>query len=130
MEVKLKTLMSRALDLAKVRGAQYADVRIVHNRNESISVRDGIVEGLNFAENEGFGVRVLVDGAWVLLPAARSPRKRSIKSPTRHTRSPALRRWSVMRKPSLDLPSPARAFTQPRHKLIPSVCHAKSAWQC
>lgn len=60
----MKTLMSRALDLAKVRGAQYADVRLVHNRNESISVRDGVVEGLNFSENEGFGVRVLVDGAW------------------------------------------------------------------
>ncbi len=60
----MKTLMSRALDLAKVRGAQYADVRVVHNRTESMSVRDGVVESLNFSESEGFGVRVLADGAW------------------------------------------------------------------
>jgi TldD protein len=56
--------MDRALNLARVRGAQYADIRIVHNRSESMSVRDGVVESLNFSESEGFGVRVLVDGAW------------------------------------------------------------------
>jgi TldD protein len=64
MEVELKELIMRALDLAKRRGAQYADVRLVNNRTESISVKDGIVEGLNSAETEGMGVRVLVNGAW------------------------------------------------------------------
>ena len=56
--------MNRALDLAGVRGANYADIRVVHNRTQSIAVRDGVVESLDFAENEGFGVRVLVGGAW------------------------------------------------------------------
>lgn len=56
--------MSRALDLAHLRGAQYADIRVVYNRTESMAVRDGVVEGLNSFETEGFGVRVLVDGAW------------------------------------------------------------------
>jgi TldD protein len=60
----LKDLMNRALDLARVRGANYADIRVVHNRTENITVRDGVVESLNFAETEGFGVRVLVGGAW------------------------------------------------------------------
>lgn len=60
----MKDLMNRALDLARLRGAHYADIRIVNNRTQEISVRDGIVEGLNFSETEGFGVRVLVDGAW------------------------------------------------------------------
>jgi TldD protein len=60
----LKTLMTRALDLARLRGAQYADIRVVDNRTHEISVRDGVVEGLNSSETEGFGVRVLVDGAW------------------------------------------------------------------
>jgi len=56
--------MSRSLDLAKVRGAQYADIRVVNNRTESMSVKDGVVESMNFSESAGFGVRVLVDGAW------------------------------------------------------------------
>ena len=54
----------RALDLARSRGAQYADVRIVNHREESLSVKDGIVEELNSSETEGAGVRVLVNGAW------------------------------------------------------------------
>jgi len=60
----LKELMMRALDLARLRGAQYADTRVVRNRTESISVKDGIVEELNSSETEGFGVRVLVNGTW------------------------------------------------------------------
>jgi len=56
--------MNRALDLARLRGANYADIRVVHNRTENISVRDGVVESLDFAETEGFGVRVLLGGAW------------------------------------------------------------------
>ena len=54
----------RALDLARLRGAQYADVRVVNHREESLSVKDGIVEQLNSSETEGVGVRVLVNGAW------------------------------------------------------------------
>ncbi|MCU0487092.1 MAG: TldD/PmbA family protein [Anaerolineales bacterium] len=60
----MKDLMNRALDLAGVRGANYADIRVVHNRTQSIAVRDGVVESLDFSENEGFGVRVLLGGAW------------------------------------------------------------------
>lgn len=56
--------MSRALDLARLRGAQYADIRVVHNRTENISVRNGVVDGLDASETEGFGVRVLANGAW------------------------------------------------------------------
>jgi TldD protein len=56
--------MMRALDLAQSRGAKYADVRVVNNRTESISVKDGIVEELKSSETEGVGVRVLVNGAW------------------------------------------------------------------
>jgi TldD protein len=56
--------MNRALDLAAKRGAQYADVRVVNNRTQGISVKDGVVESLNSSESLGFGVRVLVNGAW------------------------------------------------------------------
>jgi TldD protein len=60
----LKELMMRALDLAKMRGAQYTDVRVVNHREETIAVKDGIVEELNSTETEGVGVRVLVNGSW------------------------------------------------------------------
>ena len=56
--------MSRALDLAGSGGAQYGDIRVVENRTESIQVKNGVVEALNFSESIGFGVRVLVNGAW------------------------------------------------------------------
>ncbi len=60
----MNDLMMRALDQASSHGAQYADVRMVNNRSESISVKDGIVEGINSSETEGVGVRVLVNGVW------------------------------------------------------------------
>ena len=60
----MKELIMSALDLARLRGAQYADVRVVNHREESLSVKDGIVEQLSSSETEGVGVRVLVNGAW------------------------------------------------------------------
>lgn len=60
----MQELMMRAMNLASTRGAQYADVRIVHNLTESLIVKDGIVEGISLDESIGFGVRILVDDAW------------------------------------------------------------------
>jgi TldD protein len=60
----MKELMMRALNLAQVRGAQYADVRLVRNTTEKLLVKDGLVKSLNLEESAGFGLRLLVDGAW------------------------------------------------------------------
>jgi TldD protein len=60
----LKEILTHALDMANLRGAQYADVRVVNHCEESLSVKDGIVENLSSSETEGVGVRVLVNGAW------------------------------------------------------------------
>jgi len=60
----LDDLSARALETAKLKGAQYADVRVVHSKDEDISVKNGVVESLSANETMGFGVRVLVDGAW------------------------------------------------------------------
>src|SRR6476619_793080 len=57
-------LTDRALDTASAQGATYADVRVVRRLEESIAVKSGRVEGVASGESEGFGVRVLVDGAW------------------------------------------------------------------
>ena len=60
----MRDLTERALDTATARGAGYADVRVVRRRDESIAIKTGRVEGVASGESEGFGVRVLVDGAW------------------------------------------------------------------
>jgi len=60
----MRELAQRAVDTAVQRGAGYADVRVVRRNEESITVKSGRVEGVAFGESEGFGVRVLVDGAW------------------------------------------------------------------
>src|SRR3954451_560228 len=44
--------------------ADYADVRHVRSRAESLSTRNGAVEETEFATSEGVGVRVRVGGAW------------------------------------------------------------------
>ncbi len=60
----MRTLTDRALNLAQVQGASYADIRIVRRRTQDITVKNGIVEALSDDESQGFGVRVVVDGAW------------------------------------------------------------------
>lgn len=60
----MSDLARRALDTAAHLGASYADARIVRRRDESATVKAGRVDGLSRGETEGFGVRVLVDGAW------------------------------------------------------------------
>jgi TldD protein len=52
------------LDLAQVKGATYADIRIIDLVTENIIVKNGVVEALSLDESHGFGVRVLLDGAW------------------------------------------------------------------
>ncbi|MCI0584824.1 MAG: TldD/PmbA family protein, partial [Chloroflexi bacterium] len=60
----MRELTERALDTAAQLGASYADVRVIRRRDESISVKSGRVEGVAMGESDGFGVRVVVDGAW------------------------------------------------------------------
>jgi TldD protein len=60
----MRELTARALETARLRGAAYADVRVVRRLEESISVKSGRVEAVALIETEGLGVRVLVDGAW------------------------------------------------------------------
>ena len=60
----LKEFALRALNQAQLLGAGYADIRIVCRRFETINVRNGYVAALSNDETDGFGVRVLFDGAW------------------------------------------------------------------
>jgi TldD protein len=60
----MRDVVMRALDTARMRGASYADVRLVHFKSESVTVRNRKPEGVIVEENLGFGVRVIVDGCW------------------------------------------------------------------
>ncbi len=59
-----KALAMRALEAAKGSGASYADVRISRNRTQNVFTRERRVQGIIDNETFGFGVRVLVNGAW------------------------------------------------------------------
>ncbi|MCR4407266.1 MAG: TldD/PmbA family protein [Anaerolineae bacterium] len=67
----MKELTARALNTAQVQGATYADIRIVRCQTQSIAVKNGAVEGLQITEEQGFGVRVIVNGAWGFAASAR-----------------------------------------------------------
>ncbi|HDQ72128.1 MAG TPA: TldD/PmbA family protein [Chloroflexi bacterium] len=60
----MRELTDRALNLAQVKGATYADVRIVNREVQDISVKNGIVQEMELDSTQGFGVRVIADGAW------------------------------------------------------------------
>jgi TldD protein len=60
----MRDLTDRALDTASSLGAAYADTRVVRRLSESVSIKTARVEGVASGETEGFGIRVLVDGAW------------------------------------------------------------------
>lgn len=59
-----KQLAMQALEAAKSAGATYADVRISRNRTQNVSTRERRVQNVGDNETFGFGIRVLVDGAW------------------------------------------------------------------
>src|ERR1700737_3571391 len=57
-------LATAALDTAKIRGASYADVRVMHLRQRDLTTKNGQVGTLAQSGPVGFGVRVLGNGAW------------------------------------------------------------------
>ncbi|MDO9099840.1 MAG: TldD/PmbA family protein [Caldisericota bacterium] len=49
---------------ARRRGANYCDCRLIELEREEIAVMNGALRALTQASQRGFGVRVIVDGAW------------------------------------------------------------------
>ena len=66
----MRAFAADVLDAAVRAGAGYADVRITDTRTQKISVRNGVVEGVESSTSLGFGVRVIADGAWGFAAAA------------------------------------------------------------
>jgi TldD protein len=57
-------LLARALETARLKGARYADARLVLTQEQGMAVKNGAVDGLTSSESAGIGVRVLVGQAW------------------------------------------------------------------
>jgi TldD protein len=57
-------LCTTALDTARLRGATYADVRMMHMRQRDLTTKNGQVGTLAQSESIGMGVRTLANGAW------------------------------------------------------------------
>jgi TldD protein len=60
----VKDLCLHALDIAKQKGAKYADARVVRIRNQYVVTEDERVDMVQDNESIGIGVRVIADGAW------------------------------------------------------------------
>ena len=60
----MREFTDRALNLAQVKGATYADMRIVRRQTQTISVKNGVVQSMSLNDTQGFGVRVIAEGAW------------------------------------------------------------------
>jgi len=60
----MQEVIERALLTAKKLGATYADVRLIERITEDLSVTNAEVKGAKTRLTKGFGVRVIVDGAW------------------------------------------------------------------
>jgi hypothetical protein len=71
----MKDLIENILNLAKVKGATYADLRIVRRRQEEVALKNGNVEALTSDEDFGVGIRVLFQGAWGFACSAKVTRK-------------------------------------------------------
>ncbi len=70
----MKDLAETALNAAQVKGAQYADVRLDERMQQDITVKNGELAAVADSSSEGFGVRVLVDGAWGFAGSSRLDR--------------------------------------------------------
>src|SRR5499427_1769338 len=60
----MKHVANWALNTAAVRGASYADVRVIAQRNRALTTKNGKVGSASDSESVGMNVRVIADGAW------------------------------------------------------------------
>ena len=79
----MRDLLNGLLDLAQIKKAEYADVRVVRRQREDIAVKNGRVDALTRDEDSGFGVRVLFRGSWGFACSSKINRKEMEKTVNR-----------------------------------------------
>ncbi len=60
----MKHIADWGLNIAALRGASYADVRVVAQRGRALTTKNGKVGSASDSESVGMSVRVIADGAW------------------------------------------------------------------
>ena len=62
--MSMKEIASWALNVCNARGVQFADLRIVDERNRGLATKNGKVAQAADSSSMGIGIRVLANGAW------------------------------------------------------------------
>jgi TldD protein len=101
----ITALMRAALDAATGGGAGYADVRVTARRQQTVNVRDRIVQGVSDTDTYGLGVRTLVDGAWGFAATSRLDRD-SVVAAARNALAQARANRASQRRPVVLAPTP------------------------
>ena len=60
----MKEIAARVLNTVSSRGATYAELRILDERNRALGTKNGKIGTASDAETMGMGVRVIANGAW------------------------------------------------------------------
>jgi len=60
----VKNFAKKVMGLLKTEKIDYGDVRIVFSKTETIKVKNEETKTASYSESNGFGVRVIVNGAW------------------------------------------------------------------
>lgn len=76
----MKQMIKDVLDLLQTRGASYGDIRVVRKKSESLEAKDGAPRAITSVSSEGFGIRVVVDGAWGFASSSRLEREEMLKT--------------------------------------------------
>jgi len=71
----LKDFAKRIIEILKVKKVDYGDVRVVMNKTEVLKVKNEKTESASYNETMGFGVRVIVNGAWGFASSSRLTKK-------------------------------------------------------
>src|SRR6185503_15946415 len=102
----VRDLCMRALSTAKKAGASYADIRVGRTRLQSIGTREQQITNLSDGETFGFGIRVLVQGAWGFA-ASRDLTAAEIDRVAKLAVAQAMANRRALRRPVTLAPTPA-----------------------
>ena len=60
----MKEAIKETLEFLKRKKVEYADIRQIHRVTENIEVKNGNIEGISCDQDQGFGIRIIANGAW------------------------------------------------------------------
>jgi TldD protein len=107
-DVGIREYLFTALQAASDSGATYVDVREVSTESQALATRGSAIEAVDHSESVGYGVRVLVGGAWGYAASARTGDHRTAVDVAR-------RAVAVARASATALNQPVELVPEPGH---------------